>query len=213
MATPYRWCAWMRCGSCATSNRSSATRSRPRRSKASSPIRASAPSRSCAAVWVEPDRRGRCPEPARHVTAARPDPAAVPGRAAATVPWVPLVSRACPSTPVLLATGPAHDPAARGRPDRSGARLHANQARGEPAGHPARARRHRRDRDPRQQEPAPARPRPGRLQGRPVRGPRRHRGRRARPRHRGAPARRQLRAADGPRGLRPPHRPDRSGRR
>ena len=42
----------------------------------------------------------------------------------------------------------------------------------------ARARRHRGHRDPRQQEPAAARPRAGRLQGRPVRGPRRDRGRR-----------------------------------
>ena len=67
-------------------------------------------------------------------------------------------------------------------------------------------------RDPRQQEPAAARPRARRLQGRPVRDPRRDRHRGARARHRGAAPRRQLRAADGPRGLRPPHRPHRPRR-
>ena len=66
---------------------------------------------------------------------------------------------------------------------------------------------------PRQQEPAAARSRAGRLQGRPVHGPRGDRSRRARHRHRRAAARRQLRAADGARGLRPPDRSDRAGRR
>ena len=98
------------------------------------------------------------------------------------------------------------------RPHRAGARLHPDQARREPPRRAARPRRHRRDRDPRQQEPGPAGPGARRLQGRPGVDPRRHRGRVARPRHRGPAARRELRAADGRRGLRPPDRPDRPGR-
>ncbi len=107
----------------------------------------------------------------------------------------------------------AAEPSHPERPDRPGARLHADQARRKSTRAAADPGRHHRDRDPRQQEPAAARPRAGRLQGRPVHGPGRDRGRRPRARHRGAPARRQLRAADGPRGLRPSHRTDRPCRR
>ena len=53
-----------------------------------------------------------------------------------------------------------------------------------------------RNRDPRQQDPGPAHPRPRRLQGRQGRDPRRHRGRRPRPRHRRPAPRRELRAPD-----------------
>ena len=106
----------------------------------------------------------------------------------------------------------AAEPPDPDRPDRPGAGLHPDQARREPPGRAARAGRDRGRRDPRQQEPAAARPRPGRLQVRPGGDPGRDRHRGPRDRHRRPAPRRQLRAADGPRGLRPSDRPDRPGR-
>ena len=141
---------------------------------------------------------------------AAPRPRLGPGHAAehAVRPGAPGRPPGRPRAQARAAQPPGQD-----RPHRPGARLHPHQARRQPARRAAGARRHPRRRHPRQQEPAAAHPRAGRLQGRPVRGPGRDRGRGARPRHRLAPARRQLRAADGPRRLRPPHRPHGSRRR
>ncbi len=72
------------------------------------------------------------------------------------------------------------------RPDRAGARVHPHQARGQPPRGAAGQGRHQRRRDPRQQEPGPAGPGAGRLQGRSGEDPRGHRHRRPRPRHRAA---------------------------
>ena len=97
MAMPSRWSASMNSSCSTTSSASSAAGSRARRSRASSPIRASDPSRSCAVGWVAPGRRDRCPERARHDTAERPDTAAVPGPVADTVRWEPHVRPVCRS--------------------------------------------------------------------------------------------------------------------
>ena len=90
-------------------------------------------------------------------------------------------SSARSSTRSTVAQARAAQPPHPERPHRAGAGLHADEARREPPRRAAPAGRHRGDRDPRQQEPGPARVRAlGRLQGRPGDDPRRHRSRLAR---------------------------------
>ena len=108
--------------------------------------------------------------------------------------------------------GAADDEAAFGA-DRARADLHPHQAWRRSRGEEPQRRRHRRDGDPRQQEPAAARARARHVPHRRDQDPRRDRHRRARHRHRRRQPCVQLRAAQRRRAICPPHRPHRARRR